>query len=81
MQEKVQNIIVDVLHYTKLVFRFRHLILCQNMTTLSQDPLTSPAKRVWPSIDVGTEIYIGEDTEEAEWTVSDFDVLIQPRES
>ncbi|KAJ7541420.1 hypothetical protein O6H91_10G058800 [Diphasiastrum complanatum] len=41
-----------------------------------QDPGTPAAERVWPSIDVGTEIYISNQDETAEWTVSDFDVLV-----
>jgi hypothetical protein len=32
--------------------------------------------RVWPSIDVGTEVYVSSKPYVAEWTVSDFDVLI-----
>jgi hypothetical protein len=45
-----------------------------------QDPGTPPAKRLWSSIDVGTEVYISGSDEIAEWTVSDFDVLI-PKDS
>lgn len=41
-----------------------------------QDPGTPPAKRSWPSIDLGTEIFISEN-EHAEWRVSDFDIIIQ----
>ncbi|KAK6944610.1 hypothetical protein RJ641_025712 [Dillenia turbinata] len=41
-----------------------------------QDPGTKPAKRVWTSINVGTEIYVSSEGETAEWTVSDFDVLV-----
>ncbi|PON33917.1 Serine/threonine protein kinase [Parasponia andersonii] len=41
-----------------------------------QDPGTEPAKRVWSSLNVGTEIYVSRNGETAEWTVSDFDVLI-----
>lgn len=45
-----------------------------------QDPGSKPpAKRVWTSINVGTEIYVtraGESGETAEWAVSDFDVLV-----
>ncbi|XP_058097655.1 uncharacterized protein LOC131242792 [Magnolia sinica] len=41
-----------------------------------QDPGTNPARRVWSSIDVGTEIYVSREGETAEWTISDFDVLI-----
>ncbi|KAF8411931.1 hypothetical protein HHK36_004489 [Tetracentron sinense] len=40
------------------------------------DPGTKPAKRVWSSINVGTEIYVSPTGETAEWTVSDFDVLV-----
>ncbi|RVW29112.1 hypothetical protein CK203_096788 [Vitis vinifera] len=43
---------------------------------LVQDPGTKPAKRVWTSINVGTEIYVSSKGETAEWTVSDFDVLV-----
>ncbi|KAM1734701.1 hypothetical protein ACFX11_020139 [Malus domestica] len=41
-----------------------------------QDPGTKPAERVWSSINVGTEIYVSNSGETAEWTVSDFDVLV-----
>lgn len=40
-----------------------------------QDPDTEPAPRKWTSVDVGTEIYISQRPETAEWIVSDFDVL------
>ncbi|KAH6834024.1 calcium/calcium/calmodulin-dependent Serine/Threonine-kinase [Perilla frutescens var. hirtella] len=41
-----------------------------------QDPGTKPAKRVWTSINVGTEIYVSPSGATAEWSVSDFDVLV-----
>ncbi|KAF7822576.1 uncharacterized protein G2W53_020720 [Senna tora] len=41
-----------------------------------QDPGTKPVERHWPSIDLGTEIYISENGQVAEWTVSDFDIII-----
>uniref|UniRef100_A0A7C9FNZ0 DUF7705 domain-containing protein n=1 Tax=Opuntia streptacantha TaxID=393608 RepID=A0A7C9FNZ0_OPUST len=41
-----------------------------------QDPGTKPARRIWSSINVGTEIYVSNERETAEWTVSDFDVLV-----
>lgn len=41
-----------------------------------QDPATSPARRIWPSVDVGTEIFVSDEDEMAEWTLSDFDVLL-----
>ncbi|WCJ44278.1 hypothetical protein M5689_024954 [Euphorbia peplus] len=41
-----------------------------------QDPGTKPARRIWSSINVGTEIYVSQSGETAEWTVSDFDVLV-----
>lgn len=41
-----------------------------------QDPGTPPAKRVWTSIDLGTEIFVSNKDEVAEWTVRDFDVII-----
>ncbi|XP_049378673.1 uncharacterized protein LOC125843579 isoform X2 [Solanum stenotomum] len=41
-----------------------------------QDPGTKPAKRVWSSLNVGTEIYVSSQGATAEWTVSDFDVFI-----
>ncbi|XP_068664603.1 uncharacterized protein [Aristolochia californica] len=41
-----------------------------------QDPGTPPAKRIWPSINVGTEIYISAESAVAEWTLSDFDIII-----
>ncbi|KAK3009347.1 hypothetical protein RJ639_013083 [Escallonia herrerae] len=40
-----------------------------------QDPGTVPVKRDWPSIDLGTEIYVS-GNEVAEWTVSDFDIIV-----
>ncbi|KAL5987669.1 hypothetical protein ACLOJK_035419 [Asimina triloba] len=40
-----------------------------------QEPGTPPAKRVWRSLDVGTEVYVSPESEIAEWTVQDFDVL------
>lgn len=43
---------------------------------LTQDPGTKPASRVWSSLNVGTEIYVSSQGATAEWTVSDFDVLI-----
>ncbi|KAL8139065.1 hypothetical protein V2J09_005066 [Rumex salicifolius] len=41
-----------------------------------QDPGTHPARRVWTSIDTGTEIFMSNREEVAEWTVSDFDVIL-----
>ncbi|KAH9569470.1 hypothetical protein CY35_03G135400 [Sphagnum magellanicum] len=41
-----------------------------------QDPGTEQAIRSWPSIDVGTEMFNADNPDTAEWTVSDFDVLI-----
>ncbi|KAI3506538.1 hypothetical protein L1887_21097 [Cichorium endivia] len=41
-----------------------------------QDPGTKPAKRIWTSLDVGTEIFVSNKDEEAEWIVTDFDVTI-----
>ncbi|XP_024018165.1 uncharacterized protein LOC21397039 [Morus notabilis] len=43
-----------------------------------QDPGTKPARRIWTSIDVGTEIFVSDKDEVAEWTLSDFDVLLTP---
>lgn len=40
-----------------------------------QDPGTGPADRYWSSIDLGTEIYRS-DNQVAEWTVSDFDIIV-----
>lgn len=40
-----------------------------------QDPGTAPAKRKWTSIDLGTEIF-KDGRAVAEWTVSDFDILV-----
>lgn len=42
---------------------------------LMQDPGTEPVERHWPSIDLGTEIYIS-GGQLAEWTVSNFDIII-----
>ncbi|KAK9267496.1 hypothetical protein L1049_009924 [Liquidambar formosana] len=40
-----------------------------------RDPGTPPARRRWMSVDLGTEIF--EDPDQvAEWTVSDFDILV-----
>jgi hypothetical protein len=39
-----------------------------------QDPGTPPARRIWRSIDMGTEIFVSDKDEVAEWTISDFDV-------
>ncbi|XP_051151940.1 uncharacterized protein LOC127265941 isoform X1 [Andrographis paniculata] len=41
-----------------------------------QDPGSKPARRIWTSLDVGTEIFISDRSETAEWTVSDFDVVL-----
>lgn len=40
-----------------------------------QDPGTPPARRQWMSVDLGTEIFKDPD-QVAEWTVTDFDILI-----
>lgn len=45
-------------------------------SSLMQDPGTKPAKRVWSSINIGTEIYVSPSGANAEWTVSDFDILV-----
>lgn len=42
---------------------------------LLQDPGTAPARRQWSSIDLGTEIF-RDVNQVAEWTVSDFDILV-----
>ncbi|KAG5517080.1 hypothetical protein RHGRI_037734 [Rhododendron griersonianum] len=39
------------------------------------DPGTEPARRRWTSVDLGTEIY-KDPNQVAEWTVSDFDILV-----
>ncbi|KAG4916727.1 hypothetical protein HKD37_19G054829 [Glycine soja] len=44
-----------------------------------QDPGTPPAKRIWTSIDTGTEIFVSAQDEVAEWTLSDFDVILTAR--
>ncbi|XP_020213320.1 uncharacterized protein LOC109797629 isoform X1 [Cajanus cajan] len=41
-----------------------------------QDPGTPPAKRIWTSIDTGTEIFVSSQDEVAEWTLSNFDVTL-----
>ncbi|KNA12238.1 hypothetical protein SOVF_127760 [Spinacia oleracea] len=41
-----------------------------------QDPSTPPAKRIWTSIDMGTEVFVSDKEEVAEWTISEFDVII-----
>lgn len=48
----------------------------QILRHLVQDPGTKAARRVWTSINVGTEIYVSPAGVTAEWTVSDFDVLV-----
>lgn len=40
-----------------------------------QDPGTPPAERYWPSIDLGTEIYMAKN-QIAEWIVRDFDITV-----
>lgn len=45
-----------------------------------QEPDTPPALRVWPSVDVGTEVYVSSQPATAEWTISDFDILITSSE-
>ncbi|KAF7144225.1 hypothetical protein RHSIM_Rhsim05G0169500 [Rhododendron simsii] len=40
-----------------------------------QDPGTKPVDKYWPSVNLGAEVYIG-DNEILEWTVSDFDIII-----
>lgn len=42
---------------------------------IMQDPGTAPVERHWPSVDLGTEIYVS-GNEVAEWTVSDFDIIV-----
>ncbi|KAL4199081.1 hypothetical protein AMTRI_Chr03g143090 [Amborella trichopoda] len=46
-----------------------------------QEPGTPLAKRIWTSLDLGTEIYISKKSEVAEWIVSNFDVIISESES
>lgn len=41
-----------------------------------QDPGTKPARRIWTSIDSGTEIFVSDRDEVAEWNLSDFDVVL-----
>ncbi|KAL8522686.1 hypothetical protein ACS0TY_012864 [Phlomoides rotata] len=41
-----------------------------------QDPGSTPARRIWTSLDVGTEIFVSDKDEVAEWTLSDFDVIL-----
>lgn len=48
---------------------------------LLQDPGSSPARRIWTSLDVGTEIFVSDKDEIAEWTLSDFDVIYTPPSS
>lgn len=40
-----------------------------------QDPGSEAVVRHWPSIDVGTEIYLS-GNEIAEWSLSNFDILL-----
>ncbi|KAK7827219.1 uncharacterized protein LOC112005058 [Quercus suber] len=46
-----------------------------------QDPDSRPARRIWTSLDVGTEIFVSDKDEIAEWTLSDFDVIYTPPSS
>ncbi|KAL1565165.1 hypothetical protein AAHA92_07417 [Salvia divinorum] len=41
-----------------------------------QDPDTAPARRIWTSLDVGTEIFVSDQEEVAEWSLSEFDVIL-----
>ncbi|KAL6968719.1 hypothetical protein U1Q18_034512 [Sarracenia purpurea var. burkii] len=41
-----------------------------------QDPGTAPARRIWTSLDVGTEIFVSDKDETAEWTLRDFNVIL-----
>nr|POF07943.1 hypothetical protein CFP56_45241 [Quercus suber] len=41
-----------------------------------QDPRTELARRLWSSINVGTKIYVSSTGMIAEWSVSDFDILV-----
>lgn len=55
------------------------VFLFSNLTEdfgLLQDPGTTPARRIWTSLDVGTEIFVSDKDEVAEWTLSDFDVIL-----
>nr|POE99880.1 hypothetical protein CFP56_35525 [Quercus suber] len=45
-------------------------------TWVLDDLGTEPARRVWSSINVGTEIYVSSTGMTAEWSVSDFDKLV-----
>lgn len=58
--------------------RFFFLLLQKELhiSYFAQDPGTERARRVWTSLNVGTEIYVSQNGETAEWTVSDFDVLV-----
>nr|POE48469.1 hypothetical protein CFP56_67186 [Quercus suber] len=42
----------------------------------NKDPGPEPARHVWSSINAGTEIYVSGAVVTAEWSVSDFDVLV-----
>lgn len=37
---------------------------------------TKPAKRIWTSNELGTEVYVSDKDEIVVWTISDFDVVI-----
>ncbi|KAL3849619.1 hypothetical protein ACJIZ3_011501 [Penstemon smallii] len=41
-----------------------------------QDPGSKPARRIWSSLDVGTEMFVSDPYEVAEWTISNFDVIL-----
>lgn len=56
-----------------IIFQVTHTIISKII--ILQDPGTTPARRIWTSIDVGTEIFVSDKDEEAEWSLSDFDVL------
>lgn len=52
-----------------------------NIQFIVQDPGSLPAKRIWTSIDTGTEIFVSDKDEVAEWSISDFDVIVTQPES
>ncbi|RYQ96293.1 hypothetical protein HN51_044353 [Arachis hypogaea] len=45
-------------------------------TWVLDDPGTKPVKRTWTSINIGTEIYVSDVGHVAEWTVSNFDIIL-----
>lgn len=53
-----------------------HIFQSFSSTNKLQDPGSTPARRIWTSVDVGTEIFVSNQEEVAEWALSEFDVIL-----